>query len=398
MKKSIITLLLFAFIGVFTGCSEDDSIAVDPSSKPESINALRKVEMKDNLKFGETSILGVVISNHSIGNFQNGILAVQQEGQPAGILLELTNAGSYEMGQEVIINLDGSTLHLVDGELRVKNLSAVNVSTTGKRVALNPRSTDISTLTAEAKYWGPILVQLENIVFDSESPIIGGENAIKDGISSATLKVLSSAEFYNEKAPSRLDAITGVARLFNESIHIYPRTMDDLKLSVTEIKEDFEDDTNTSYDVKVLNLKTGAWILDGGITASTAADLKNGSQSIRLQGSTTNENRKGILSMEFDVEGVKGVRLSHGIYPASAEVSNPNPTTIDLEISHDGGETYTFVSSFTIDVNSDVLITEEVAIDNENGEAVRFRIVNSSAPFENNNLPRISIDDVIFIL
>src|SRR5690606_30750824 len=183
MKKSVITLLLFAFIGVFTGCSEDDSIAVDPFSKPESINALRKVEMKDDLKFGETSIMGVVISNHSIGNFQNGILAVQQEGQPAGILLELTNAGSYEVGQEVLINLEGSTLHLVDGELRVKNLSAVNVSTTGKRVALNPRSTDISTLTAEAKYWGPILVQLENIVFDSESPILGGENTIKDGIS-----------------------------------------------------------------------------------------------------------------------------------------------------------------------------------------------------------------------
>src|SRR5690606_41600475 len=108
-----------------------------------------------------------------------------------------------------------------------------------------------------------------------------------------------------------------------------------------------------------LNLITGTWRLSGGITAGTTADLKFGSQSIRLRGEVGNDLRDGILEMQFDLKGVKGVRLSHGIYPASAEVTNVNPTTLDLEISYDHGATYEFVRSYTIDINSDVLITEE---------------------------------------
>lgn len=397
MKQFILMCLSIALFTFTTGCSNDDSPAIDASSKPESITALRKVKINDNLKFGETSIIGVVISDPSHGNFQSDILAVQQIGATAGILLELTNAVRYELGDEVIINLAGSTLHHVDGELRVKNLSAVNVHATGKKTDIQPRTTDLPTLAAEMAYWGPILVQIESISFVSNPSVLGGINDINDGVFTAKLAVIESADFYNEKAPEKFDKITGISRMNNDNLLIYPRSAEDLTLAVTEIKEDFENDTSTNYDTKTLDFKTGTWMLSGGITASTAADLKNGGQSIRIQGSTTNENRTGILEMEFNVENVKGIRLSHGIYPANAEKNNVNPSTIDLEISRDNGQTYEFVSMFTIDVNSDVLITEEVPVQVGAGEEVRFRLVNSSIPFENNNKPRISIDDFTFI-
>ncbi|MBA6153113.1 DUF5689 domain-containing protein [Gelidibacter maritimus] len=397
MKNHLLLSLTLIVLTFSTGCSNDDSPTIDATSKPESITALRKVQLTDNLKFGETSISGVVISDPNHGNFQSDILAVQQMGATAGILLELTNAVRYEVGDEVTINLDGSTLHHVDGELRVKNLSAVNVSPTGKKLEIQPRTTDLPTLSAETQYWGPILVAIESIAFSSNPTILGGINDINDGVINAKLAVIESADFYNEQAPEKFDKIVGISRQHNDDLIIYPRTAEDLTLAVTEVKEDFEDDTSTSYDTKTLDFKTGTWMLSGGITASTSADLKNGSQSIRLRGSITNENRTGILEMEFDVENVKGIRLSHGIYPANAEVNNVNPTTVDLEISRDNGNTYEFVSMFTIDVNSDMLITEEVPVQVETGEKVRFRLVNSSTPFGNNNKPRISIDDFTFI-
>ena len=397
MKNYLLISMSLILLTFSTGCTNDDSPAIDATSKPESITALRKVQLTDNLKFGETSITGVVISDPSHGNFQSDILAVQQMGATAGILLELTNAVRYEVGDEVQINLDGSTLHHVDGELRVKNLSAVNVSPTGKKLDIQPRTTDLPTLATETPYWGPILVQIESISFVSHPTILGGINDINDGVFTAKIAVIESADFYNEEAPEKFDKIIGISRMHNNELIIYPRTSEDLTLAVTEIKEDFENDSSTNYDTKTLDFKTGTWMLSGGITASTAADLKNGGQSIRLQGSTTNENRTGVLAMEFDVEKVKGIRLSHGIYPANAETSNVNPSTIDLEISRDNGATYEFISMFTIDINSDVLITEEVPVQVNAGEQVRFRIVNSSIPFENNNKPRISIDDFTLI-
>ncbi|RAV28432.1 hypothetical protein DN748_13700 [Sinomicrobium soli] len=359
---------------------------------------MRKVEIHDGLKFGETSIKGVVISDFSHGNFESEILAVQEAGKLSGILLELTNAINYESGEEIDINLDGATLHYVNGELRVKNLSAVNVAPTGNKIDITPHLSDIATIAAESQFWGPVLVAVEEVTFTAETGTIGGENTIDDDIVSAKLTVLESADFYNEKAPEGFAQVIGINRTENDVLKVYPRSMEDLALLITELKEDFENDTSTTYDNHNLNLRTGSWRLSGGITAGTTADLKFGSQSIRLRGDLNNELRDGILEMQFDLQGVKGVRLSHGIYPASAEVSNVNPTTLDLEISYDQGSTYEFVASFTIDINSEVLITEEVTLDTADPDQnVRFRLVNSSVPFANNRKPRISIDDVIFL-
>lgn len=399
MKTNSLHKIMMTLVAVLIfGCSDDNSVTPDRTSSPNSISALRKVELVDGLKFGQTSMRAAVISDFSHGNFESEILAVQEPGKTAGILLELTNAINYEFGDEVTINLEGATLHYVDGELRVKNLSAVNVEPTGNKLDVRPHASDIATIQAESEFWGPVLVALENVSFTSETGIIGGENTIDDGLVSAKLTVLESADFYNEEAPEGFAQVVGINRLKNEILKVYPRSMDDLALLITELKEDFENDSSTTYDNHTLSLVTGTWRLSGGITAGTTADLKFGSQSIRLRGEVGNDLRDGILEMQFDLKGVKGVRLSHGIYPASAEVTNVNPTTLDLEISYDHGATYEFVRSYTIDINSDVLITEEVALENVDLEQdVRFRLVNSSTPFSNNRRPRISIDDVTFL-
>lgn len=397
MKYVISRIVFLSLILSVLACSNDDDSVVKQLSTPERIDALRRVQINEDLKFGETSITGIVLNDPSSGNFEDGLLAVQQEGTPAAIILQLTNAVNYELGQEVEINLQGATLTEIEGELQVKNLSAVQVSPTGKIVEPIPTLTDLSTIAADAPYWGPILVKVDNLTVQSSNEKLGGDSSVNDGVVSSVMRVLNSASFAGENTPEKLTSLIGVVRIQDGQPVIFPRNPDDIALAITELLEDFEADTNTSYDVKTLSLRTGSWILSGGITASTSADLKNGSQSIRLQGSIGNEDRNGILSMEFDLEGVKGIRFSHGIYPAGAETSNVNPTTVDVEISKDGGNTYSFLGQVTIDIQSDVLITDEFAVEADDEDEVRFRFVNTSAPFANNNRPRISLDDVIFI-
>lgn len=147
---------------------------------------------------------------------------------------------------------------------------------------------------------------------------------------------------------------------------------------------------------KTLNFVTGMWTIDGGITAATSSDPKNGAQSIRLQGNISNQTRQGIISMEFDLVGVKSISISYGIYPANAEVNNINPTIFDIEVSFDNGETYTPVGTVEVDTSSRDLSTSSFSIDAGFSKKVRFRIVNSSIPFTNGNKPRINIDDFVF--
>lgn len=100
--------------------------------------------------------------------------------------------------------------------------------------------------------------------------------------------------------------------------------------------------------------------------------------------------------MEFDLTGVKSINVSYGIYPANAEVTNVNPTVFDIEVSYDGGDSYSLVGTVEVDTSLRELRTSSFSIDAGFSEKTRFRIVNSSIPFTNGNRPRINIDDFVF--
>src|SRR5690606_25735875 len=151
-----------------------------------------------------------------------------------------------------------------------------------------------------------------------------------------------------------------------------------------------------NYNSTTCNVITVAWLIDVGITATSAADPKNGRQSIRLQGTVGNNNRNGIIAMNFDLKGIKTVAVSHGIYPAAAETGNVNPTVFTVEVSRDGGGTYTPIGTGEVDKSGTSLETTVFGVNAGLGENVRIRIVTTSMPFANNKRPRINIDDSHF--
>lgn len=397
--KQLLTKSFFFIIALWiSGCAKEVKLPEEVVSAPKTISGLRKVDLDRNFTLGVTSIRGIVTSDPAAGNNEDGTLIVQSENEDAAIVLKLQgSASAFSLHQEVSINLQGASLSIQHGELTVHDLPADQIVPTGKQVSVQPKITNIPTLKKEASFWGPILVRLEKVELQGGSQgKLSGEITLSDGVSTIISPISPSADFSGNERPDFVEAYSGILRISDEEIFIRPRNIKDIQVGLKEMLEDFEQASSTSYDKKSLEFRTGSWTIDGGITASTSADLKNGQQSIRLQGTIGNEKRKGVIQMEFDLIGVQGISVWHGIYPAGAETSNVNPTTFDIEISRDGGKTYTLLQQVEVDIHSGELKRASAAVEAGFSEPVRFRIVNSSTPFANNNRPRISIDDILF--
>ncbi|MEO6682224.1 MAG: DUF5689 domain-containing protein [Ginsengibacter sp.] len=397
--KMTTLVIMVALFSTLYSCKEKVTIPDYPFSEPKSISALRKVVMSDKLNFGNTSIIAVVTSDVKNGNIDKKTLVVQDKNFDAAIVISLNkdNDDYFLLDDQVSIDLKGAKLEMVDGELRVTNMPNEQITKTGVKFPIQAKSTNIATILKNAPYWGPVLVRLEKITIKNQgAQKLAGNLTLDDEIIEASSKVLPSASFNAEDNPGFVYAFSGIIRQVDKDVFINLRNLEDLEVGLSLIIEDFEQATSTNYDKKELTFATGTWIIDGGITASTGADPKNGKQSIRLQGSIGNDKRNGIVEMTFDFVGVKSISVSHGIYPAGAETSNVNPTVFSVQMSKDQGQTFVEIGTAEIDTDSRTLTESTFPVNVGFSQKVRFRIVNISTPFSNNNRPRINIDDFKF--
>lgn len=140
--------------------------------------------------------------------------------------------------------------------------------------------------------------------------------------------------------------------------------------------EDFEAGSKTAYAAANVTCTAGSWNFSNALLGTSASDLKNGSQSARV-------NTAGIISMNFDLTtGLGTVTVSHGMYGSDASA------TWRLEASTDGGSTFTAFVSSTYTASAGSFSTQVITV-NLTGN-VRFRIVNLAASGTN----RINFDDI----
>ncbi len=391
-------LFLSVFLSLLSGCRQDIKIPNFEYSVPTSIQTLRKVQKKEGLLFGKTAIRAIVTSDVEGGNNDKSTLIVQDLVAEAAIVVQLDFANTdILMGDVVTLNLENATLKEVDGELILVQLGRESIQVESSGNMLRPKTTSMATLLANVQYWGPILVKLDKVnIAQGQDDKLRGILLIDDEIVEVMADFKDGSVFSNEENPEFVQGIIGIARLKEKDVVLVPRNLEDIQVGLKELLEDFEQGSNTNYDAKLMNFITGSWLIDGGITATSASDPKNGKQSIRLQGTVDNPKRNGVIAMNFDLKGVKAVAVSYGIYPAAAETGNINPTVFTVEMSKDGGTSYTAIGTTEIDNKSTVLSTVQFPVNAGFSESVRLRIVNTSIPFSNKNRPRINIDDIHF--
>jgi endonuclease G len=138
------------------------------------------------------------------------------------------------------------------------------------------------------------------------------------------------------------------------------------------LTETFEDGSKTAYADANITLSTGSWDFNDALIGSTTSDIKDGNQSVRL--------RTGDLAMNFDINGVTQISVSHAKYGKDAS------STWQLLISTDGGTTYTQLGT-DITETSTTLITDSFKVTSKT--KVRFEIKKTGTT-------RINIDDIKF--
>ena len=141
------------------------------------------------------------------------------------------------------------------------------------------------------------------------------------------------------------------------------------------ITEDFESGTKGSYAAADVTLSTGSWNLDNTLIGNLAADQKNGSKSIRM--------KTGKLTMNFDIQGLTMLYISHAKYG-----TDPN-STWKLLYSTDGGATYTQLGQDILETNTK-LVVDSFQI--QPASHIRFQIQNIGSTAS----ARINLDDISF--
>ena len=144
----------------------------------------------------------------------------------------------------------------------------------------------------------------------------------------------------------------------------------------TARQEDFENAVKGSYAPGALELTTGSWQFNNALIGTAPADLKNGSRSVRM--------KTGDISMNFDLQDIHQVYISHGLY-------GQDPTsTWKLMVSVDGGKNYTQVGK-VMKEQSVELVTDTFSV--KPFYKMRFRIENSGSTAS----ARINLDDITFV-
>src|SRR5690606_39155869 len=309
MKTRDLLFGMLLLLSAFSGCRDDAQIPHYETSSPSSIYALRRIQTDDNLKFGTTAIRAIVTSDYESKNIEGNIIVVQDLTDDAAILLQLREENdAIKQGDIVRINLEQSTLKYIGGELTVSDLSLNNIKVESSGNNVTPKIVSIATLMTNCKYWGPLLVRLNKInISDNGSTKLSGDLLIDDEIVEIQTRFRDASVFAVETNPLFVESMVDLARINGDEVFLMPRNIADIQVGLTELLEDFEISFSTNDEPKNMKFLTGARLIGGGITAISAADQKNGRQSIRLQGTVGNNNRNGIIALNFDLRGIKTV-------------------------------------------------------------------------------------------
>lgn len=127
----------------------------------------------------DLKIKGIVISDRAKGNINNKNLVLQQGNNLAGITLRFIDTHTYNLGDELEINVSGLSLEEYNGLLEITNVPAENVIKTGTGI-ISPRVAGITDVLNNFETWESTLITLQNV------SITGGTNGTWLGTATIT--------------------------------------------------------------------------------------------------------------------------------------------------------------------------------------------------------------------
>ncbi len=158
-------------------------------------------------------IRGVVISDRANGNIHPQNLVLQDGDY--GIVVRFTEAHSFNLGEELEVDISGMQLNEFNGLLQVNNVFLDRATSKGMGTLPTPRVATVAEILTNAENWESTLVKVENCTL-SGGATFSGNRTLSDGTGNIIIYTRSAATFANEPLPTGAVNVTGILAQFND--------------------------------------------------------------------------------------------------------------------------------------------------------------------------------------
>jgi hypothetical protein len=159
-----------------------------------------------------SKIRGVVISDRINGNFNSQNIVIQDNS--GGIVVRFAGDHSFNLGEELEINVSSQDLGDFNGLVQVSNVPLTAAQSQGEGTLPDPRVATVSELLANGAAWESTLVQVEGATITG-GPTWGDGATIGDGTGSLNVFTFFSASFSDDAIPTGEGTLTAVLSTFN---------------------------------------------------------------------------------------------------------------------------------------------------------------------------------------
>ncbi|MBN8683239.1 MAG: hypothetical protein J0L99_11305 [Chitinophagales bacterium] len=157
-------------------------------------------------------IRGIVISDRAGNNLNNRNIYLQDG--TAGIVVRFSAAHSYNLGDEIEVNVSGQELSEFNGLMQVNNVPLANSLGLAAGKSVTPRVVTVAQLNANFNAWESTLVQIENASITGGTTL-SGSRTVNDGSGSITMFTQTTATFSGNPVPANAVKVTAIVSDFN---------------------------------------------------------------------------------------------------------------------------------------------------------------------------------------
>ncbi len=163
----------------------------------------------------DRKIRGVVISDR-IGNNLNGRNAyVQALDGSSGILVRFTANHSYNLGDEIEVDVSNQELSQFNGLLQVNNVPLDRSAVVASGQIPVVRTTTINQINANAEEWESTLVRIVGATISGAGTPLSGNKTVSDATGSIPMFTQSYATFASATTPTGPITLTAIVSDFN---------------------------------------------------------------------------------------------------------------------------------------------------------------------------------------
>ncbi|MFN4080109.1 MAG: DUF5689 domain-containing protein [Saprospiraceae bacterium] len=157
-------------------------------------------------------VRGVVISDRAARNVNSRNLFLQDA--TAGIAVRFTGDHTFDLGDELEIDISGQELSEFMQLLQLNNINLSNAKVLSKNKTAAPRMATVSEINANHSAWESTLVRISNASITGGSTF-GGNRTLSDGTGNITLFTSNSSTFAGSPIPSGPKTVTAIVSDFN---------------------------------------------------------------------------------------------------------------------------------------------------------------------------------------